>query len=56
MLELSHVHIAQLDRAFPSEGKGRGFDSHYEHHNILIIGGENEFTKRQIYNSRGYSY
>ena len=56
MLELSHVHIAQLDRAFPSEGKGRGFDSHYEHHNILIIGGEDEFTKRQIYNSRGYSY
>ena len=31
MLELSHVHIAQLDRAFPSEGKGHGFDSHHEH-------------------------
>lgn len=38
MLELSHVHIAQLDRAFPSEGKGRGFNSHYEHHNKIIRG------------------
>lgn len=55
LVQSSHVHVAQLDRAFPSEGKGHGFDSHHEHHNILIIGGEDEFTKRQIYNSRSYS-
>ena len=27
-----NVHVAQLDRAFPSEGKGRWFDPTREHH------------------------
>ena len=32
---MKYVHIAQLDRVFPSEGKGRGFNSHYEHHFVI---------------------
>ena len=31
-----NVLVAQLDRAFPSEGKGRGFDSRQAHFYVKI--------------------
>ncbi len=37
--------VAQLDRALPSEGKGRWFDSNQVHHFLLL------YTMRQSWRS-----